>query len=86
MAQSPAKMGNQLDLVCLPPSGSILRNFRNTWKAWELKTTSYNHKNSDEAQGALRLFELIIGAGSSSSSLGLKLEVAGGGGCLEGRV
>lgn len=85
MAQSPAKMGNQLDLVCLPPSGSILRNFTNTWKAWELKTTSDNHKNSDEAQAALRLFELIIGAGSSSS-LGLKLEVAGGGGCLEGRV
>ena len=51
MAPVPAKMVNQLDLVCLPPSGSILRNFRNTWKVWMLGATNDNHKNSEEAQG-----------------------------------
>lgn len=56
-------MANRLDLVCLSPSGSVLRNFRNTGKAWILRTTNDNHKNCEEAQAGLRLFELIIGAG-----------------------
>lgn len=51
MAQVLAKMGNQL-VQLIPLPGSVLRNYRNTWKSWIVGTVTDDHKTMRNPKGA----------------------------------